>query len=234
MVFAAHRAHEKEDLRWLHRDAQPLEGSVHLRQREHARARVVELEERVVQQQAALPDGLARARHLGAQLEHRPLVLEGEELRERRRLPILPKTPAARDDHREEEAARDGLRRDGAQQHVELIRLEVHRRVDESEAIVAHARLVARRDREVVARVEDGVARRQAAQRERDVRTLDERAPLAHVHDRSHRLGLGEREQHKVTALVSAPVPTRREHVVQHVVGELLAVLGEQVVELRL
>ena len=112
--MAAHRAHEEEDLLRRDGDLEPLEGAVDLLEGEHARARVVELEECVVQQQAAVADRLAGARHLIAivngdmvsrggsppmaislwlhlrpQLEHGPLVLEGEELGERRLLPCL-------------------------------------------------------------------------------------------------------------------------------------------------
>ena len=60
--MAAHRAHEEEDLLRRDGDLEPLEGAVDLLEGEHARARVVELEEGVVQQQASLADRLARAR----------------------------------------------------------------------------------------------------------------------------------------------------------------------------
>ena len=87
----------------------------------------VKLEEGIVQQQAARLDRLAHAHRLRALLEHRPLVLEREELRERRLLPPLGKAAAAGDHALEEEAALRGRRRDTAQQHVELRGAEVHR-----------------------------------------------------------------------------------------------------------
>ena len=42
---------------------------------------------------------------------------------------------------------------------------------------------------------------------------LDHLSPLAQVHDHSNGLRLGEREQHKVTAIVRAPVTAGGEHI---------------------
>ena len=163
----------------------------------------------------------------------------------------LAQAAAACDHDCEEEAARDGLGRDGAQQHVELLGLEVHRRVDEAEAVVRGARLgvvsialpylylpyispvsplyhlVARGRRVVVGLVEDGVVRGQAAQRERDRLALDQRLAPAHVHDHADGLGLRQREQHKVAAVLGAPVAARGEHVVQNLVREQGRYVGD-------
>ena len=127
-----------------------------------------------------------------ALFEHRPLVLEVEELRERRVLPLLLEAAPAADHIREEEAALARQLRDRAQQNVDLRWLEVHRAVEEAEAVVRDCSLIRGRGGVVGGGVEDGVVRRDAAQRERRVAVLDDRLVLAHVHDAPDRLGFRE------------------------------------------
>ena len=62
--------------------------------------------------------------------------------------------------------------------------------------------------------------RGQAAQRERDRLALDQRLAPAHVHDHAYGLGLRQREQHEVAAVLGAPVAAGGEHVVQHLARE--------------
>ena len=138
---------------------QPFERSVHLGKRDEAVTTLVEHQEGVVQQQPARVDRLAHAHRLRALLEHRPLVLEHEELRERRLLPPLGKAAAARDHDREEEAPAGRWGGDRAQEHVDLGGPKVHCRVDETEAVVRDRRLVRRCGRVVWRGIEDGIVR---------------------------------------------------------------------------
>ena len=68
--------------------------------------------------------------------------------------------------------------------------------------------------------VEDGVARRDAAQRVGEGGVRHERAALAQVEDAAQRLSLGEREQDEVPTLLDLAEAARREHVTQLMEGE--------------
>mmetsp|Transcript_29495 Transcript_29495/g.76100 ORF Transcript_29495/g.76100 Transcript_29495/m.76100 type:complete len:212 (+) Transcript_29495:2274-2909(+) len=193
--LARGRAHEGHHLR--HADsaeAEPVQRAVHFGQREQPVVVAVKHEEGVMEQQAACRDGLAHVRAQRFELQHRPLVVESEDLSERRLLPALGKATAASDGRGKEEATRGRRAWQRAQQHVELIRAVVHAAVEEAEGLLRHASLVGRRGGKVGCGVEDGVVRGDAAQRHRHVGARHEVPSVAHVQDAADRLGLGERE----------------------------------------
>jgi hypothetical protein len=99
-----------------------------------------------------------------------------------------------------EQASSSWIFRNAAQKDVQLCRLELHCTINEAEAIMRDCTLVCGRSRMVGCAIKDSIVRGDAAERERNVGTLDNLPILTQVHYASYGFSLCQAQEDEMSA----------------------------------